>query len=190
MLLTEKPSDWVFELETPELGEDTGSTSRIWEKTVDSSLSYNGQEFSFKGPLKVHAEAQWAEGGLSVEIAVEMLLSAPCSRCLGPADIDIMNDFMYLYTLRKKGSPLEDSGEEEIIFVPVDFWRNTINISDQVWETVMMSLPLRVICSPDCKGMCPLCGKSLSEGECGCAQTATDPRLEKLLDVKISDTEE
>ena len=190
MLLTEKPSDWVFELETPELGEDTGSTSRLWEKTPQGSLSFSGQIFSFKGPLKVFAEAQWSDGGLSVSIDLEMLLSASCSRCLGPADIDILNDFMYLYTLRKKGSPLEDSGEEEIIFVPVDFWRNTINISDQVWETVMMSLPLRVICSPDCKGMCPLCGQPLNEGECACSPVRTDPRLEKLLDVKISDTEE
>lgn len=190
MLLTKKPSDWVFELETPELGEDTESTSRIWEKTVDSSLSYDGQIFSFKGPLKVYAEAQWVDGGLSVEIAVEMLLSASCSRCLGPADIDIMNDFMYLYTLRKKGSPPEDSGEEDIIFVPADFWKNTIDIADQVWETVMVSLPLHVICSPDCKGICPLCGKPLSEGECGCTQNRTDSRLEKLLDMKISDTEE
>lgn len=190
MLLTKKPSDWVFELETPELGEDTESTSRIWEKTVDSSLSYDGQIFSFKGPLKVYAEAQWVDGGLSVEIAVEMLLSASCSRCLGPADIDIMNDFMYLYTLRKKGSPPEDSGEEDIIFVPADFWKNTIDIADQVWETVMVSLPLHVICSPDCKGICPLCGKPLSEGECGCTQNRTDPRLKKLLDMKISDTEE
>lgn len=190
MVLTEKPSDWIFELETPELGEDTGSTSRLWEKTVDSPLSYNGQLFSFKGPLKVCAEAQWADGGLSVSIAIETLLSASCSRCLAPADIDILDDFMYLYTLRKKGSPLEDSGEENIIFVPVDFWRNTLNISDQVWESVILSLPLRVICSPDCKGMCPLCGKPLSDGECECTQNRTDPRFEKLLDVKISDTEE
>ncbi|NLB84149.1 MAG: DUF177 domain-containing protein [Synergistaceae bacterium] len=190
MLLTKKPSDWVFELETPELGEDTESTSQVWEKSVDSSLSYNGQIFSFKGPLKVYAEAQWADGGLSVEIAVEMLLSAQCSRCLAPADIDIMNDFMYLYTLRKKGSPPEDSGEEEIVFIPADFWKNTVDISDQVWETVMVSLPLQVICSPDCKGICPLCGKPLSEGECGCTQNRMDPRLEKLLDMKISDTEE
>lgn len=190
MLLTEKPSDWIFELETPELGEDTGSTSRTWQKTVDSSLSYNSQEFSFRGPLQVYAEAQWADGGLSVEISVEMTLSSSCSRCLGPADIDIMNDFMYLYTLRKKGGPPEDSGEEEIVFVPVDSWRKTIDISDQVWETVIMSLPLRVICSPDCKGICPLCGKSLREGECGCPQNGTDPRLEKLRDMKIADTEE
>ncbi len=190
MVITEKPSNWVFELETPELGEDTGSTSRSWEKTVDSSLSYAGQIFAFKEPLKVYAEAQWADGGLSVSIAIEMLLSASCSRCLAPADIDILNDLMYLYTLRKKGAPEEDSGEEEVIFVPVDSWRNTIDISDQVWESVILSLPLQVLCSQECRGICPQCGKPLNEGDCGCSPVRTDPRLEKLLDVKISDTEE
>ena len=190
MVLTEKPSDWIFDLETPELGEDTGSTSRSWEKTVDSSLSYDGQIFAFKGPLKVYAEAQWADGGLKVSIALETLLSASCSRCLGPADIEILNDFMYLYTLRKKGSPPEDSGEGEIFFVSVDSWRNTINISEQVWESLILSLPLQVLCSQECRGICPLCGKPLNEGDCGCSPVRTDPRLEKLLDGKMSDIEE
>ena len=42
----------------------------------------------------------------------------------------------------------------------------------------------KLLCRPDCKGLCPRCGKDLNEGPCGC-EKQTDPRfavLEQLLD--------
>ena len=41
------------------------------------------------------------------------------------------------------------------------------------------------LCKPDCKGLCPQCGKNLNEGKCGCSARQVDPRLEilkKLID--------
>ena len=42
----------------------------------------------------------------------------------------------------------------------------------------------KFLCSEDCKGLCPRCGKNLNLGPCGCRKEP-DPRfavLEQLLD--------
>ncbi|MDD3689696.1 MAG: YceD family protein [Synergistaceae bacterium] len=51
-------------------------------------------------------------------------------------------------------------------------------------------MPRQVLCSKDCKGLCPLCGKSLNEGKCGCSPDTLDPRFKKLLGVRIEETRE
>ena len=39
---------------------------------------------------------------------------------------------------------------------------------------------MRVECREDCKGLCPICGKDLNDGDCGCDRTIRDPRFESL----------
>ena len=39
---------------------------------------------------------------------------------------------------------------------------------------------MKVLCREDCKGLCPVCGKDLNDGDCGCDRTERDPRFESL----------
>lgn len=190
MALTEKPSGWRFELETPEFGNPDARSFLSSERKDLESLLFNGQIFDFKRPLTVRAEAKWAEDDLAVTIQIHTLLSSSCSRCLEPSDIEIMNDFLYLYSLRKKAVPNGDSEEEDYHVVPISRWTRGFDISDQVWESLILSLPIRVLCSEKCRGLCPFCGKSLNEGDCGCSSREVDPRLEKLLGMEIKDSSE
>ena len=41
---------------------------------------------------------------------------------------------------------------------------------------MLVSLPLRVLCREDCKGLCTVCGQDLNQRECGCERKPTDPR--------------
>jgi len=43
-----------------------------------------------------------------------------------------------------------------------------IDLTEGVREEIMLNLPLKNLCSEDCKGLCPRCGKDLNEGPCGC----------------------
>ena len=42
---------------------------------------------------------------------------------------------------------------------------------------LIMDMEMAVVCTEDCKGLCPKCGKDLNEGECGCNRKEVDPRL-------------
>lgn len=56
---------------------------------------------------------------------------------------------------------------------------------DELLETALiLDMETKFLCSEDCKGLCPTCGKNLNEGPCDCRKKA-DPRLavlEQLLD--------
>lgn len=205
--ITEKPNSWRFEIETPELGNEDAATTALWEQSISSaSLSddeseasgaeilYDGQSFRFISPLRVEAEARWAGDDLCVSIFVRAAFSSQCSRCLEPADIEILDDFMYLYSLRKKTAANRNGAteetDEEYRIVPVTSWKNRLDISEQVWESLVLSLPMRVLCSRECRGICPTCGKSLNSESCSCTPEGRDPRFEKLLATKFDqDTE-
>ena len=166
-MLTEKPASWKFELETPELGNPEAVTYLHAEAETGQfdGIFYDGMRFSFEGPVIVDAEGRWIDSDLSVSLKISATFSAPCSRCLEPSRIEILNDFLYLYSLRKKESPEESSEDGNFHEVQVSRWQRFFDISDHVWECIVISLPSKVLCSADCKGLCPQCGRPLKNGK-------------------------
>ncbi len=55
-----------------------------------------------------------------------------------------------------------------------------VDIESIVLENIMLSLPLRVLCSSECKGLCTICGQDLNLAECHCQEKELDPRWELL----------
>ncbi len=59
-----------------------------------------------------------------------------------------------------------------------------LDLSDVLESCFILSTDMKFLCSGNCKGLCPKCGRNLNEGPCGCLKD-TDPRLavlEQLLD--------
>ena len=111
----------------------------------------------FTGAMTYGGTAFLLKGKLSANVQL------PCSRCLTPVeeklDIDIDEEF----------DEQEYPDEDAVIDLE--------DIASQIWIT---SIPMQVLCREDCKGLCPLCGKNLNEGECDCLTDDIDPRLEIL----------
>jgi uncharacterized protein len=55
----------------------------------------------------------------------------------------------------------------------------SVDIDEVVSSAIILESDMQLLCSEDCKGLCPVCGKNLNEGPCDCPPE-TDPRLEKL----------
>jgi uncharacterized protein len=51
-------------------------------------------------------------------------------------------------------------------------------------EQVLLSLPARTLCKPDCKGLCPRCGENRNSGACRCEAVPADPRWGTLAGLK------
>jgi uncharacterized protein len=60
------------------------------------------------------------------------------------------------------------------------FKGDEIDIDPYVFEEVMLNLPIKTLCSDACKGMCPVCGKNLNNGDCRCEKTGSSTLGEKL----------
>ena len=50
-------------------------------------------------------------------------------------------------------------------------------------DTLVLAMPLKVLCREDCAGLCPQCGTDLNVEACACAAREPDERWAKLQDL-------
>jgi len=111
-------------------------------------------------------------------------LELQCARCLEPVRQAIKRDFELLY--RPLGA---DAGHEELSVTDAEaeigyYQGEGLLLEDVLREQVLLALPLKVTCRPDCKGLCPQCGKNLNQETCSCKNQVEDPRWAALKEVR------
>lgn len=101
-----------------------------------------------------------------------------CDRCLKEVPVQIHLDFcrMALSPDIRDGDLLADLDQGVMDGYQMD-------IEVLVYNELLMNQPEKVLCKPDCKGICKKCGKDLNEGECGCDTFVPDPRMAVLQDI-------
>ena len=154
-----------------------------WGVPFSDGVDFEGQHFSLPEGCSVRAAAQWLEPSLlSVTISISASVVAPCARCLKDAPLAISDDLMYLYYSRglEFGKDTELESDEGFMPVEIDFFGRTLDLAPQVWESLLLLLPSKVLCREDCAGLCPRCGADLNEGPCSCKGEEGDPRFEVL----------
>jgi len=136
------------------------------------TLDYHGAEFRQASPLKVDAVAELRGSEIRVRGHLGTSLEASCDRCLGPVVIPVDRNFDLFY---RQVSTIARSEEIEL---PQDelevglFSGDGIEFDDVLTEQVILSVPMKLICNPDCRGLCPVCGSNLNVEKCGCPPTA------------------
>ena len=137
------------------------------EKLGDEVLGADGAVFttpvSLEGEVIKEQDIYYVEGTGSVGICM------PCSRCLEPVELSV--DFK----LNEKFG--NNAGDDEEIET---FSGDSIDLSSAVMRNILAVMPMKVVCSDDCKGLCPVCGQNLNVKDCGCDTTYVDPRFESL----------
>jgi len=58
-----------------------------------------------------------------------------------------------------------------------------LDLTEVLRQYAVMETIQGTLCSPDCLGLCPVCGKNLNEGNCGCDRRRVDPRMAPLLEL-------
>jgi uncharacterized protein len=104
----------------------------------------------------------------------------PCARCVEPVEIPLEADFDLIF--RPAGADAE--APERSITAPETeigyYQEDSLSLADVLREQVLLSLPVRTLCRPDCKGLCPRCGENRNIQECHCEAGPSDPRWEAL----------
>lgn len=106
-------------------------------------------------------------------------LELECSRCLKSfaMDVDIAVDEGFSITGVPDWEDLDDSEVEAEL--PEDskeplFENNIFNLTELIRQLLAVSVPIRTVCSEECKGICPGCGMDLGEGPCQCKESKSD----------------
>ena len=108
-----------------------------------------GAEFRAAGPLICDLYVQVLDGALLVRGTVSASMEARCARCTQ----------IFSTTVGDSGFLRDYSDILEM---------EEVDISEDLRETIILSLPHFPLCDEGCKGLCAHCGKDLNEGPCGC----------------------
>lgn len=103
-------------------------------------------------------------------------LSIPCDRCLEPVETVIEFDVNDLVEFNKT-VPDEEQEEKDYI----DGYN--LDVDKLIFGELLVSIPGKVLCKDDCKGLCPVCGNNLNVAECGCDRDVLDPRMSVFKDI-------
>jgi uncharacterized protein len=107
-------------------------------------------------------------------------LELVCSRCAEPFEMPFQADFelRYVPAVENTGEGEREIGDEDLTTA---FHRDgMLDVMDLLREQFMLALPMKPLCSDDCRGLCPECGANLNRTECGHKPTWEDPRLAPL----------
>jgi uncharacterized protein len=104
----------------------------------------------------------------------------PCARCIEPVEIPLAAEFDLIFRPigADAGAPERSitASETEIGY----YQKDSLLLEDVLREQVLLSLPVRTLCKPDCKGLCPRCGANRNTQPCSCDEGPADPGWEAL----------
>lgn len=96
-----------------------------------------------------------------------------CTRCVEPVAVQVSEDIRALFT-----EPGPDSEDDPDVYL-VEPGTGVIDLRPAVREHWLLSVPRFVLCTEDCKGLCPRCGENLNQATCACGQEV-DSRWDAL----------
>jgi uncharacterized protein len=154
-----------FDVEVP-----AGEIEYAHKVTQSSSLRAKGT-----AELLSHRLGEiWVKGSLAVTA------EAPCDRCLERATIPIVKEFdLFYYPAEEYQAEGEDELEKEASEVAY-YEGDRLELNDILREVVLLALPMQLVCSESCKGICPTCGRDRNMEDCHCQTEAVDDRWNKL----------
>ena len=142
----------------------------------ETSLDLSQMEFGGSCPISepVHAVGQVRNtaGVLVLTGDVTTRLHGVCDRCAKPFERDFAVSLEAVLVTKVESDGLEDPWTFELD-------GDNADLDDILTTAVVLNMDSKLLCSEDCKGLCPKCGADLNSGPCGCVPEA-DPRLAVL----------
>jgi len=97
---------------------------------------------------------------------VTFVLMPECSRCLTEFRKEFTENLDVFFIPGFSESKEKGLSEDEV--KTLFYGSKGIDLLPVIRDTILLSMPMKPLCSEDCKGLCFKCGKNLNEGPCGC----------------------
>jgi uncharacterized protein len=170
---------------------------KVLRLEVGDALKNPGQSYPFEGELTidrmdvlgdpvsfrdVRVKGRFIGTGdsVAVEAKVASVAVSRCALCLKEMSVPIDAAFQASYKREIA------SGDPD----PYPLSGHTIELDEAVREALLLELPIRFLCKPDCKGLCPVCGENLNDGRCTCREREEESNpFAALKDLRIHDEE-
>lgn len=134
-----------------------------------------GEDYTIDPPARIVGELWYEDDVLFIQAKSIIAVSTKCARCLKdilvPIELKIQDDIPIDELLETYGAEFD--------------------VCDLLKEQIILNMPVRLLCDPDCKGLCSVCGNDLNFQECSCdKEGAINPQFEDLANWSIETQEE
>ncbi len=144
---------------------------------ISDDLELVAEGFNFPEPVEVTLSAAKSGDEIVFQGRISTMVEMECARCLDIFEMDINSRIQFVVQLLDINQP-QAAEDDDFIILP----RTTAeyDISQRIRESILLELPLKPLCSEDCRGLCPMCGVNLNETECECTPDKNDERWDPL----------
>lgn len=143
-----------------------------FETSVDFSDLQYGNSFPVTEPVTASGVVRNTAGVLMMTGRVSTCIHGTCDRCATEFDRDV--EFPIQVVLVDELA--NEENEDEWVF---HLEGDSADLDDIIRTVFVLNMDSKILCRPDCKGLCFRCGKNLNEGPCNC-QKELDPRFAAL----------
>jgi uncharacterized protein len=125
----------------------------------------------------VRLEVSRPSGGFAFRLRFGVHLEGPCVRCLEPGSLD----------LEVEAREIDQAGTADPELRSPYVADDELDIGRWAHDAVLLALPARLLCRPDCAGLCPVCGVPLNDADPAEHEheSGPDPRWAALKDLKL-----
>ena len=166
-----------------EVKKETGRmVKKLLQENVEP-LVLDGERIVFPKPVTLSITLINCGSEILLEGTIAAAGIVSCSRCLEAFLSDMEGQVCLEFRNADRlirPSQIEAEAEEsnDIRYYHED--DTYLDISQEIREILILSLPMKPLCREQCAGLCPLCGEDLNQSACRCRNSTEDPRFSIL----------
>jgi uncharacterized protein len=162
--------------------EDSGR--KLQHSYQPGELALEDERVRASSAIEFTGNARRSNRNVVIDGTVSGQVEVDCDRCLKKVELPIATSFNVEFDPQPEG--VTGGHELQNEDLNISFYRgDAIDLDQLVAEQLLLAVPARVLCTEECKGLCPICGadKNLIQ-DCGCERDEVDPRWAALKDLK------
>ena len=142
--------------------------------TKRKSINFE-QDDRFINEIQITSIVERRDKDIFVKNHVRTIAKFVCDNCLVDFSRILEDEYTIIYTWDPEAFDFEDEN-----FVLLYAHTREIDLKHGVRDSLLLATPMKVVCSAECKGLCPTCGVNLNEETCQCVRKRMDPRWQAL----------
>jgi len=116
---------------------------------------------------------------------LQATLTLTCDRCLSPYDREVDSELHVLFEVESGDSWQVKDLEYKIPDLDTILLDEpVVDLDDVVRQQLYLAIPMKSLCSEQCKGICSWCGTNLNQAACGCADEHKESPFAALAQLK------
>lgn len=181
----------ILLVDIPDEGLDVAATERD-EWLAECLREAVGDCFTKDDTASLQLRFLRYEDNVNVDGDIEFSTHRDCDRCakdfVKVHVVPLQSILVPKFASSRSRDEFDEGLDDDIIEGDLEFGTyegDRIDVSDFVRSAVVLGMPMKVLCSESCKGLCHQCGANLNEGPCSCDKDSEPAVWSALKDIKF-----